>query len=330
MNGSQRTVATDAGSPSPALDTLRGETMGTRWSVKLAASSDAAREALRRGIQRELDTIVAQMSPWEMDSDLGRYNRAPADSWHVLPAEFATVLEAALALARDSGGACDPTVGPLVDLWGFGPAPRSGAPSSADAIAAALARVGWRRLRFDAVNRRLHQPGGLHLDLCAIAKGYGVDRVAGWLRANGAADCLIEVGGELRACGTRPDGAPWRVGVERPAVGGEPLQAIVALRDLAIATSGDRWNAFDAGGLRYAHTIDPRTGRPTAHRLASVTVLARACMQADALATALGVLGPDVGLAWADRRDIAALFVLRGAQGLEERMTAAFAAALAQ
>lgn len=316
-------------SPQPAaLDALRGETMGTRWSVKLA--QDKPREALRRGIQRELDAVVGQMSPWKADSDLGRYNRAPASTWHTLPAEFAIVLEAALALARDSDGAYDPTVGPLVDLWGFGPAPRRGAAPSAETIAAARARVGWRRLRFDAANRRLQQPGGLQLDLCAIAKGRGVDRVAGWLHANGVADCLIEVGGELRACGTRPDGAPWRVGVERPAVGGAPLQTIVALRDLSIATSGDRWNAFDDGGLRYAHTIDPRTGRPAAHRLASVTVLARECMRADALATALGVLGPDTGLAWAQARGIAALFVLRGAPGLEERMTAAFAAALAQ
>lgn len=324
-------VASPAPATSPAaLHELRGLSMGTTWSVKLAAPA-AALIALERGIQAQLDEVVAQMSTWEADSDISRYNRAEAGSAQALPAAFAEVLQAALALAADTDGAYDPTIGPLTDLWGFGPAgARAQAPDGAP-LNQARERVDWRRLRFDAARNELLQPGGAYLDLSSIAKGYGVDRVADWLLAQGVADCLVEVGGELRAHGRKPDGSAWRIAVEQPGREDEAA-AVIALDGLAIATSGDYRRYFEQssnaadGARRYSHTLDPRSGAPIDNAVASVTVLHQRCMHADALATALTVLGAHAGLAYANRRGLAALFVLREHDGFIARATPGFVA----
>lgn len=315
-------AATDTASA--ALRELRGLSMGTTWSVKLVAAA-AALPALERGIQARLDEVVAQMSTWETGSDISRYNRAEAGSVHALPAAFADVLQAALALAADTDGAYDPTIGPLTDLWGFGPAgARAQAPASAP-LAQARERVDWRRLRFDAARNELLQPGGAYLDFSSIAKGYGVDRVADWLLAQGVADCLVEVGGELRGHGRKPDGGAWRVAVEQPGHE-DQTAAVIALDGLAIATSGDYRRYFQRDAQRYSHTLDPRTGAPIEHALASVTVLHERCMHADALATALTVLGVRAGLAYANRRQLAALFVAREGDGFVTHSTPGFVA----
>ncbi|WP_211109867.1 FAD:protein FMN transferase [Azospirillum oleiclasticum] len=309
---------------------LSGRTMGTTWSVKLVPPPGMHVPDLRDGIQARLDRVVAEMSHWDPASDLGRFNRASAGRWQELPEDFAAVLDCALAVARDSGGAYDPTVGPLVDLWGFGPdGPRDRTPDPA-AVEEALARCGWQRLELDRDSRRVYQPGGLRLDLSSIAKGFGVDVVALHLEALGIDSHLVEVGGELRGRGVKPDGMPWWVALETPpdaAVGGAGA-AVVALHGLSVATSGDYRRFFEAGGVRYAHTLDPRAGRPVANRLASVTVLHPSCMWADAFATALTVLGPEEGMAFAGDRDLAALFLIRTETGLEERLTPALMAML--
>lgn len=309
----------------PGLHTLRGLTMGTSWSVKLVAAASQL-QRFERGIQARLDEVVAQMSTWQADSDISRYNRASSGSVHTLPAEFAQVLAAALGLAADTDGAYDPSIGPLTDLWGFGPAGACARPPATQTLAQARERVGWRRLRFDDAQRTLLQPGGAYLDLSSIAKGYGVDRVADWLLAQDVADCLIEVGGELRAHGRKPDGSQWRVAVEQPGDGDDEAAAVIALDGLAIATSGDYRRYFDAGERRYSHTLDPRSGAPIDNAVASVTVLHRHCMQADALATALTVLGAHAGIAYANRRNLAALFVLREGDGFVTRTTPGFVA----
>jgi thiamine biosynthesis lipoprotein len=292
-----------------ALDRLGGETMGTTWSVVLPRGASGV---LERALRGELDRITAEMSHWEPASALGRFNDAPAGTWHALPIGFFGVLEYALAVAEAGDGAYDPTAGRLVDAWGFGPRPRPPTPPDGDEIAAALADVGWRRLTLDRAGRRAFQPGGLRLDLSSVAKGHAVDRVGALLRRFGVDDALVEIGGELLGLGTKPDGTPWWVALEDVPGLAEPGQGtLVALCGLAIATSGDYRRFFESGGARYAHSLDPRTGRPAANRLASVTVLHPHCMQADALSTLLTVLGPVDGMAYAARNRLAVRFVER-------------------
>lgn len=312
--------------PLGVVHALAGRTMGTTWSVRLVGAARMDLPALEAGIQRELDLVVGQMSHWEPGSDLGRFNRAPAGTWQALPAPFMEVLQYALSVAADSDGAYDPSAGALVDLWGFGAQGRYDEPGfqppDAAAVAAARNWCGWRRLQLDAAGQRARQPGGLRLDLSAVAKGYAVDRVARHLVALGFHDHLVEVGGELRGTGLKPDGQPWWVQLEP--VEGHAGETVLALHGLCVATSGDYRRFFQYGGIRHAHTLDPRSGRPITHGAARVTVLHRDCMAADALSTALTVLGPEAGLDWAAQRGLAAVFVTRRAGGgFDERMTPA-------
>lgn len=312
------------------LATLGGETMGTTWSVKLAASARADLHALHHGVQRQLDAVVAQMSTWESDSDISRYNRAAADTWQRLPADFFDVLQCALHVARESAGAFDPTVGALVGLWGFGADARAQAAPDDASLRVARERLGWQRLALRAGTRELLQPGGVHLDLSAIAKGFGVDRVAAHLRENGIGSALVEVGGELFGYGAKPDGAPWRVLVEAAAEERDGEARVLDLDGIAVATSGDRWHAYEENGVRHSHSIDPRSGKPVERAAVSVSVIAGDAMRADAWATALTVLGATDGFDVARHRGLAARFVHRGADGaLRERMTDAFRTHLA-
>ncbi|WP_366515005.1 FAD:protein FMN transferase [Solimonas terrae] len=310
--------AADAG-----LRQLFGTTMGTCWSARFVPGliDDAA---LLMAIQAALDVVVEQMSTWLPSSAISRFNDAPAGSRHTLPAGFVHVLRAALALARDSGGAYDPAVGALVDLWGYGPAGARTTLPSAEAIAAARACCGWRRLSFDDRRASLMQPGGLRLDLSSIAKGYAVDQVCEVLCAHGVEHFLVEIGGELRGLGCKPDGTPWWVDIERHDDDDHLAPLRVALHGLAVATSGDARRCFVADGRRCSHTLDPRSGWPIADTLASVTVLHPSCMLADGLATAIAVLGPSQGLEFAERRAIAARIVERADGVALERTTAAF------
>jgi len=313
-----------------------GETMGTTWSARAVlapgqAANQAANQAegIESGIRAVLDAVIAQMSNWSDTSDLSRFNRAAAGSWVTLPDDCFTVLQAALQTAHDSGGAYDPTAGPLVDLWGFGPAGRRIAAPSVDDVLRVRERCGWQRLDVDAGQRCVRQPGGVSLDFCAIAKGFAVDAVSRYLDAQGMAHHLVEIGGELRGQGLRPDGMPWWVELESPSADGTaPARTMIALLGLSVATSGDYRRYFEHGGQRFAHTIDPRTGYPAAHALASVTVIHRDCMLADALSTALTVLGPQAGMAFAQRHALAARFLVRTPDGFDELATPAFAAML--
>ena len=304
--------------------------MGTSWCVKLVASPRADLHALHAGIQTELDRVVAQMSTWETDSDISRFNRSAAGTWHALPPEFFTVLSCALETARDSDGAYDPTIRPLVEAWGFGAAQGGYRVPSNDELAAAQARVGWQRMSLHPDNASALQPGDTHLDLSAIAKGYGVDLVAGHLRDTGIAAALVEVGGELYGYGRKPDGTMWQVLVEASpdATNDDEDVRVIALDGIAVATSGDHWHAFEQDGIRYSHTLDPRTGKPVVHASAAVTVIADDAMRADAWATALTVMGADAGHRFAQQRSIAARFVVRGDHRLIESMTDAFRARL--
>ncbi|UNK50696.1 FAD:protein FMN transferase [Lysobacter sp. S4-A87] len=318
-----------AGNNRGAVDILGGATMGTTWSVKLVTRPHTDLHALHSHIQARLDGVVAQMSNWTAHSDLSRFNAAAAGSWHALQDDFWTVLSCALDIARSSGGAYDPTLGALVDAWGFGPSGRHEGRHDApvDVPVHVLASIGWQRIVLDHGTRRVLQPGGTQLDLCAIAKGYAADAVAAQLLSDGIDSMLVEVGGELYGRGHKPDGSPWRVIVE--ACAGDEDDAnearVLALDGRAVATSGDRWHRVERDGQRYSHTIDPRSGRPARGAPAAVTVAASNAMLADGWATALTVMGAEAGHAFACEQGLAARFVVSGACGQEERMTPAFA-----
>ncbi|HEY5798697.1 MAG TPA: FAD:protein FMN transferase [Burkholderiaceae bacterium] len=293
---------------------LEGRTMGTGWNVQYAAPAPLA--GLQAALESELIRLNDQMSHWQSGSELDRYNEGAAGSWHALSAEFFHVLHYALDLCEQTAHAFDPAAGALVDLWGFGAHGQhaSGAftPPSQGALVSALAAR--RPLALDPVTRSVLQPGGQRLDLSGVAKGYAVDHLSLLLERHGCRHYLVEIGGELRGAGMKPDGQPWWVELE------QGVSTLAALHGLACATSGDYRRYFDYSGRRYAHTIDPRTGLAVDNGVHTVTVLAPQCMHADAWATALTVLGPAAGIALADRHGIAARILCRDG----ERISAAF------
>jgi thiamine biosynthesis lipoprotein len=317
---------------------LKGASMGTTWSVRLMRPPQLSAQQLQDGIARQLALVIDQMSPWESDSSISQFNRAQAASWHELPQEFFQVLDYALYIAQQSGGAYDPSIGKLVNLWGFGPLPKPTVAPGASEVAQAKQVSGWRQLQVDRLARRVRQPGGMSLDLSSIAKGFAVDLVARFLQEQGVTAYLVEVGGELRGEGCKSDQQPWWVELEHPAQTlpqqttvqqNTPLQTILALHGLSVATSGDYRQQWEHEGKRYSHTIDPRDGHPLQHSLASVTVLHPECMKADALATAMLVMGLPAGLAYAERLGLPCRFISRSATGFSETISTAMQAMLA-
>ena len=298
---------------------LHGPTMGTRWSVTCDAAPDTDVQALQTALAAAVQQVDAQMSPWLPGSDLNRLNHAPVGAWVTLPAEILEVLVCALDVCRLSAGAFDPAAGALVDAWGFGAvrdAPDAEAIRTATS-ATPVARIPtYEALELDSGMLRARKHAPMHLDLCGIAKGYAVDRMADVLRQNGVPHALVALDGELRAVGGQADGQPWAVAVESPETGRRSVHSVVELQDLAVATSGDYRHYLQVGDARLAHTMDTRRGAPVRNEVASVTVLARQCMHADAWATALLVAGPGEGLALAQRMGLEALWMLRRGNGL--------------
>jgi thiamine biosynthesis lipoprotein len=289
---------------------LDGATMGTSWSVRCIANAARA-PVVRAAIEDELARVIAQMSPWEPNSDLCRFNRSPIGGWHNLPNELFRVVDCALRIACDSEGAFDPALGALVDLWGFGPMPPSTAPRF-ETIDAARRADGWRALELDSAGQRLRRTAPVALDLCGIAKGFAVDRVMSALSSHGVEHALVEIGGELAGRGVKPDRTPWWVTIDRPAglapTADAPL--LVALHEMAIATSGCE-RGYRRDGRHLSHSIDATTGAPIGNGMVSASVLHQSCMEADAYATALMVLGPQAGLAFATSQNLAAVLLFR-------------------
>jgi FAD:protein FMN transferase len=314
-------------SRAPEAHTIQGYAMGSMWSVRFAMPDDTRGvEGLRGDIEEALDLVDRQMSTYRDDSDLSRFNQLEAGESMVVPEAFAQVLEASLQLAELSEGHFDPTIGPLVNLWGFGPHGRRDEPPSDEEVEAAMARVGWYRLSFDPATRELIQPGDAYLDFSAIAKGYAADLVAERLRARGIHDFIVDLSGDMVISGKRPDGNPWRIAVERPDPETRDIFTIIELGDRAIATSGSYRNYFEYGEQTFSHTIDPHTGRPIPQELVSVTVVHDNCMMADGLATAITALGADAGYEFAREHGIAALLLIADEdRTVIERMTHSFA-----
>lgn len=311
----------------PQAHVFEGPTMGTTWRVTVLAEGGADPSAVPTTIAAELAEIDRQMSNWRDDAVLMAFGAHRSADPFPAPKMLLEVLDLARQVSEASGGAFDVTVAPLVDAWGFGRVPRDRPPTDAE-LADLRARVGWSRLHIDLSSGTLRkdQPD-LVLNVSAIAPGYAADVLSDRLVALGFPRHLVDVGGEFRARGDGPSG-PWRLGIERPdgTLAARTVQEVVPLRDGALATSGDYRNYREQDGVRISHTIDPRSGRPIAHRLASVSVIHRTAALADAWATALNVLGPDEGLALAEREGLAALFLVRDEGGFVPRPTTAFTA----
>ena len=299
--------------------------MGTSWSVLVhAAQLPLTRLRLQSEFNTILNRVNSEMSTYLPESELSRINDTDGAAWLTVSASLMHVLQTAQDISRSTQGAFDVTIGPLVNLWGFGPEQDFAVPGEKH-IDAALRLVGYEHLRLDPAASALKKAnGGIQIDLSAIAKGYGVDEIAHYLDRLNLDNYLVEIGGEVRASGVNDKNIPWQIGIEQPVAGARRVRQIIRLENMALATSGDYRNYFEHEGTRYSHTIDPRTGRPVSHGLASVTVLHPSAMLADAWATGLLVLGPDEGYATALENGLAAYFIVRSEPGFEEIFTPAF------
>ncbi|MBX3334352.1 MAG: FAD:protein FMN transferase [Nitrospira sp.] len=314
--------------PEPPAEELHmsGRTMGTTYSVKYRPAPDTPS---LKAMQTEVDALLAEinhtMSTYEPESELSRFNHLRTTDWVPASASLRAVLNAALEIGTQSEGAFDITVGPLVNLWGFGPEVHPDRIPLETDIAAARTRSGLDKVSVSETPQaiRKHHPD-VFLDLSGIAKGYGVDRVAELMSTHGIDHYMVEIGGEIRVHGHKKHETPWRIAIEKPLSGERSVQTMLSLSDIALATSGTYRNFFEIDGRRYSHTIDPTTGRPVDHHLTSVTVLAETSMRADAWATAFQVLGPERGMAIAERLNLPVLFVIERDGRFEERVCCGF------
>jgi thiamine biosynthesis lipoprotein len=313
----------------PAAFELTGATQGTTWRIAVAADVHKREQLrIRKLVEQRLAEIDLALSSYRSASEVQRFNAAPVGEWFPLGPDLHRVLQAARLVSAQSAGAFDVTSAPLVELWGFGPRGTGpvggrGTIPGDGAIAAARAQVDYRRVELDEDLPRARKNGALRIDVNGIAQGYTVDCLAEWLLARGYRNFLVEVGGELRLAGLNAAGEPWRIGIEQPADGGGAVQQAVSGTNISITTAGDYHDYFEQDGQRYSHTIDPKTGRPVTHKLASVTVIANSATYADGMDTALEVLGPERGYELAERLKIAAYFIVRSDEGFSARYTPA-------
>lgn len=310
-------VASAAGcNGGPRVLVVAGPAQGTTYSVQVVTPPRAlSQNELRAAMRAELDAVDVLVSTWRSDSIIALFNRAPAGEWFAVPSALAELAQQALTLTKTTGGAFDITLKPVLALWGFGPDGGPPRRPEAEALARALACTGAGQIAVRAQPPALRRARACTaVELAAIAQGYTVDRLAQRLRALGADRFLVEVGGELYASGRNAQGRPWQIGIERPWPGDQGVVQVIGVSGAGVSTSGDYRNHFVAGGRRYSHILDPATGRPVGHGLHSVTVVHPRTATADAYATALLVMGPERGPAFARAQGLAALFV-SGAPG---------------
>ncbi len=312
---------------STPLISIAGTTMGTSYHIKLAAGSEAKIDsaALKAKIDARLGVIDAEMSTYKEQSDVSQVSRAAADAWVPVADETMTVLTTAQEISRISDGAFDITVGQLVNLWGFGPTLNLEDIPAQDKIKQLLSIVGYQKLELQAHPPQVKKSDAhITIDLSAIAKGYAVDAVAKLLLEEQLSNFLVEIGGEIITHGYKEHDKPWVIGIESPQANQRSIRKRLYLQDVAMATSGDYRNYFERDGVRYSHTIDPATGYPIKHTLASVTVIEDSCMRADALATAIMVMGPDKGMAFANRHQLAIFMLVKQNDKFIEKYSNAF------
>ena len=310
----------------PPIEKLRGKIFGTSWlvSYRQTDGAEVSSRSLQSAIEIELARIDGVMSTWKVDSELSLLNASASGVWYGLSEELVQLLALARDINQESSGAFDITIGPLVNLWGFGP---DGKPENIPPkmfVDAARERVGIDKFELDTANGRIIKNADIYLDLSAVAKGYAVDAVSDLLLARQVSNHLVEIGGEIRVAGSKQVDQPWQIGIESPVSSTRDLQKVLALSDMGMATSGDYRNYFSENGKRYSHIIDPATGAPIEHNLASVTVLHPSAAQADALATALLVLGAERGLELAESNKLAAFMLVQEGDEFAELYSSEF------
>lgn len=307
------------------VDQFYGQTMGTSYSVSISGlPSNISKNELKDGIHSILEDINQKMSTYREDSDISRINNSELNQWVEISKETYEVIKEGLIIAELSDGAFEMTIGPVVNLWGFGPENQPEQVPESDEIKTALQKIGPGFIQLHESQYKIKKTGDIYLDLSAIAKGYAVDRVANYLLGKGIENALIEVGGELKSIGQKKPDRLWRVAIEAPTENLRSVHKVIEIKNAGLATSGDYRNYFEVDGRRYSHTLDPKTGYPINHKLASVSVIASDCMLADALATALLVLGEEKGKEFAKKNDISAYFIIKTKDGFKEFYSGAF------
>lgn len=311
-----------------------GCALGTTYTVKVLRKGGVAahdrRDEIEQAIANELKSINDRMSVYSPDSELSQFNRFQSTEPFPVSPELAQLIALALEVSNASGGAFDITVAPLIEAWGFGPGKRRERPPSEDEIIALKNRVGSDKIEVDLTASTLRKTqSDVACDLGGIAQGYASDRVASILETLGYAHYMVEVGGEVKTAGHNVRGGPWQIAIEKPITTGRDIQIVIPLTDLALSTSGDYRNYYEQDGVRLSHTIDPQSGRPIAHKLASVSVVHDGCAVADAWATALMVLGPEKGYDMAVKHNLAAYFIIHTVgDSFTDQSTPAFQALL--
>jgi thiamine biosynthesis lipoprotein len=306
-----------------------GLVMGTTYQVKIVPNDLVVSNSLADQIDERLQSLDGTLTTYQKTSELMTFNQSTINKPLVVSKDLFEVMSIAKQIYEQTNGAFDPTVGPLVNLWGFGPNYTDQVIPPPESIAEHLSAVGLNHLLLDKQAGTVTRLSNIHLDLSAVAKGYAVDEVAELLASHGIESYLVEVGGELRLKGLKANGERWRIAIEKPYSGQgaeqeDAVQEVLALENVAVATSGDYRNYFEQEGKRYSHTIDPRTGYPIDHNLASVTVIAQTAARADALATAMMVLGPEGALKLAEQNDLAVYLLVKRAGGFESKTTTLF------
>lgn len=304
---------------------ISGNTMGTSYHISFYGMRPIS---IHDEIERVLVRVNEQMSTYIEDSEISRFNRSKAGVLFPVSKDFAELVLEAKRIHKVTAGSFEPTIEPLVNLWGFGPMKVPNKVPSDELISATRSVIGM-----DKVQSMLNPPSlqkkldNVEVDLSAMAKGFGVDKIAGYLESIGIDRYMVEIGGEVRVGQKKPDGLAWMIGVQMPEDGGgAKLARVLKLEQASIATSGDYRNYFEKNGKRYSHIIDPLTGFPIKHKLASVTVVTSKCADADALATAFMVMGSEKGLELAKELSLAVLFVVRDGGAFRQILSPAMSA----
>ncbi len=300
---------------------LNGLTMGTTYSVKINADNAfVEKNKISNDIDEILSEINQSMSTYIKESELSNINYSTISDWQSISDDLFEVINHAINVSLKTNGAFDITIAPLVNLWGFGPDKLQNKIPTDEIIELTKKNTGYKKISIDKSLKMISKlEPNLHIDLSGIAKGFAVDKIARYLDKRGFKNYLVEIGGELIGKGLNKDKEIWQIGIDNPNNNSDRIKRIIQLEDMAMATSGNYMNYFEKDGIRYSHTINPVTGRPIKHKLASVTVLDSSTMNADALATAFMVLGPEKALSLANNLEIALYLIIKNGERFEEK-----------